>query len=281
MKYHVFTNWFWKFSSLRETGSWIIITFNCPIQIKKIFQKTFRVWYGCQSNLLLGVDIEKKSQSTKTSYGPSRGQTMNGIIINSWSSSSFTSSLLVSNVLSSSCMTIVSSSSLSSICKLQTIINMCLWIYCFGFFSFLCSFLSGIVGCCWSCFIWWYFEVVFAFMLCYVAMYALKSIKLHEISLLKLRRHSCLYKSSLICTWRHYSRQVCTSEAAKIWKENIWITFFYAIASVEVVCLSVSCHNANLRLISYDANWNWQLTNQKRETAVILSINQWESRWIF
>ena len=50
-----------------------------------------------------------------------------------------------------------------------------------------------------------------AFMLCYVAMYVLKSIKLHEISLLKLRQHSCLYKSSLICTWRHYSRQVCMS----------------------------------------------------------------------
>ena len=45
----------------------------------------------------------------------------------------------------------------------------------------------------------------------HVAMYALKSIKLHEISLLKLRQHLCLYKSSLICTWRHYSRQVCTS----------------------------------------------------------------------
>ena len=58
----------------------------------------------------------------------------------------------------------------------------------------------------------WIFEVVFAFMLCYVAMYALKSIKLHEISFLKLQWHSCLYKSSLICTWRHYSRQVCTSE---------------------------------------------------------------------
>ena len=64
----------------------------------------------------------------------------------------------------------------------------------------------------------WIFEVVFAFMLCYVAMYALKSIKLHEISLLKLRRHSCLYKSSLICTWRHYSRQVCTSE---LWHSSL------------------------------------------------------------
>ena len=41
----------------------------------------------------------------------------NEFIINSWSSSSFTSSLLVSIALSSSCMTIVSCSSLSSICK--------------------------------------------------------------------------------------------------------------------------------------------------------------------
>ena len=27
------------------------------------------------------------------------------------------------------------------------------------------------------------------------------------------RRHSCLYKPRLICTWQQYSRQTCTSEA--------------------------------------------------------------------
>ena len=58
---------------------------------------------------------------------------------------------------------------------------------------------------------------LFAIMLYYVAIYPLKSTKLHEISLLKMRRHLCLYKFSLICMWQQYWRQVLSCDDTYIW----------------------------------------------------------------
>ena len=159
-----------------QSGSLPIRTFEIPqtlalaLSVVKIF---FGVWlavkglslvkvcreYCCYVQMSLGLYKHKCRRKPLICV---EQVSSNGFIINSCSSSSFTSSLLVSNVLSSSCMTIVLSSPLSSICKLQPIINMCLWIYCFGFFSLLCSFLSGKVGCCWSSFICWYW-LLFAY----------------------------------------------------------------------------------------------------------------------
>ena len=57
------------------TEACFTLTFNCPIQISKFFHKTSTVTCPLPANLIKSVDIEKNSQSTKTSYGPSRGQT--------------------------------------------------------------------------------------------------------------------------------------------------------------------------------------------------------------
>ena len=56
-------------------GACFTLTFNCPIQISKFFHKTSTVRCPLPANLIKSVDIEKNSQSTKTSYGSSRGQT--------------------------------------------------------------------------------------------------------------------------------------------------------------------------------------------------------------
>ena len=55
--------------------AWITLTFNCPIQISKFFHKTSPVRCPLPAHLIKSVDIEKNSQSTKTSYGSSRGLT--------------------------------------------------------------------------------------------------------------------------------------------------------------------------------------------------------------
>ena len=57
------------------TGACFTLTFNCPIQISKFFHKTSTVRCPLPAHLIKSVDIEKNSQSTKTSYGSSRGLT--------------------------------------------------------------------------------------------------------------------------------------------------------------------------------------------------------------
>ena len=56
-------------------GACFTLTFNCPIQISKFFHKTSPVSCPLPAHVIKSVDIEKKSQSTKTSYWSARGQT--------------------------------------------------------------------------------------------------------------------------------------------------------------------------------------------------------------
>ena len=57
-------------------GACFTLTFNCPIQISKFFHKTSTVTCPLPAKLIKSVDIEKNSQSTKTSYWSARGQTI-------------------------------------------------------------------------------------------------------------------------------------------------------------------------------------------------------------
>ena len=57
-------------------GACFTLTFNCPIQISKFFHKTSPVRCPLPGHLIKSVDIEKNSQSTKTSYWSARGQTI-------------------------------------------------------------------------------------------------------------------------------------------------------------------------------------------------------------
>ena len=66
------------------TEAWITLTFNCPIQIPIFFQKTSTVRCPVPAYLIKSVHIEKNSQTTKTSYGSSRGLTNKSILLCSY-----------------------------------------------------------------------------------------------------------------------------------------------------------------------------------------------------
>ena len=64
------------------TETWFTLTFNCPFQIPIFFQKTSTVRCPLPAHLIRSVHIEKNSQSTKTSYGSSRGRTILKFLVN-------------------------------------------------------------------------------------------------------------------------------------------------------------------------------------------------------